>query len=204
MGPAWLDRAEDRLGWLAVPNLPLFLAVMTGVVAVLSMAKPEFVEALALLPWALARGEYWRALTFLFVPPRMSPIWLALWLVVFYAFATRLERRWGDFRFTLYTLVGTAALVAGALISGQPVSNGLLQTSLFLAFARTHPDFEILLFFVIPAKMRYLFIGAWILWLVRLAGADGGGRIVLLFSVLNYALFFGHEHWRDLRYRLRR
>lgn len=204
MEPRWIERLERKAPWLGVPNLPMFFAVMTGVVGGLSYIKPEFRERLILEGWALG-AEPWRALTFLLVPPQISsPLWLGLWLIVFYAYAVRLEAAWGDFRFTLYSLIGAASLVVGALLTGSVVSNGLFQTSLFLAFARMNPNFEVLVFFVIPARMRHLAILAWVMLLLELVGSSNGGRLVLLLSLVNYALFFGPEHWRDLSLYIRR
>lgn len=204
MEPRWIERLERKAPWLALPNLPMFLAVMSGVVGGLSYIKPEFRERLILEGWALG-AEPWRALTFLLVPPQISsPLWLGLWLIVFYAYATRLEAAWGDFRFTLYSLIGAASLVVAAILTGSVVSNGLFQTSLFLAFARLNPNFEVLVFFVIPARMRHLAIIAWLLLAFELLASPIAGKLVLLLSLVNYALFFGPEHRRDLGLWLRR
>lgn len=200
----WVDRSERRLGWLSVPNLPLFLAVMNGVVGVLSQAKPEFPARLALDPDALRAGEAWRALTFLLVPPPSPVFWLLLWLVVFYAYSSRLERAWGEYKFTVYALLGAAGSVLGALLTGRPVGNSLFQTTLFLAFARVHPNFEVLIFFFFPARMRWLAIAAGVLLAFQFAGTDAAGRAIIALSLLNYALFFGPEHVRDLRWAIRR
>lgn len=193
MEARWLDKAERKLGWLAVPGLALMLAVMNGLVAVLSTIKPEFPYILSLDPQALRDGQVWRALTCMFVPPPSPALWLILWLLVFYAFSSRLERAWGDFKFTVYCLLGALGLTAGCLLADRPLTNSLFQTGLFLAFARLDPDYEVLIFFVIPARMRWL-------WYITAAGlafqfvfTDWGYRAVIVLALANYLLFFGRR-----------
>src|SRR5579883_2456094 len=137
--PSWLDRLERRAGFLAIPGLAVFLAGMNAAVAVLSQLKPEFPFMLGLDPDLLRQGQVWRALTFLFVPPPMSLLWLFFWLLLFYAYASRLEQAWGDFKFTIFCLVGAVGTVAASLICGRPFPNTVFQTSLFLAFAHLYP-----------------------------------------------------------------
>lgn len=204
MGPAWISRLERRLGWLSVPGLASFLAVMSAVVGVLSMVNRAFPARLALDPYLLRSGEVWRALTFVLVPPEMSPLFLVLWLILFYAYLVRLEGAWGDFKLTLYCLLGAGGLVAAALITGEPLSNAIFQASLFLAFAREFPDFEILLLFIIPVRMRWLGLAAWLGVALGLILGGSADRISLALGLANYALFFGGEHWTDARLAVRR
>src|SRR4051812_12149325 len=102
MDGAWLDRLERRFGFLAAPGLPTFLAGMTVLSGVLETVKPEFVEALALDPALLARGQVWRVATFLFVPPPAGPLWLILWILMLFAVLQALQAAWGDFKFTFF------------------------------------------------------------------------------------------------------
>jgi hypothetical protein len=190
--------------FLALPGLAGFLAGMNAVVGVLSWFKPEFPAMLTLDPGAVLSGQVWRAVTFLFIPPDTGPLWLAIWVVFVYAVVRALERSWGDFRLTVFFLVGTAAMTAAALLSGAGFTSGPLQLSAFLAFARLEGETEILLFFILPVKVRWLAIiaWAWVLW--TLAAGGTYGRLAVLAGLTNYALFFGPEHWNDMRRRLRR
>ena len=43
----------------------------------------------------------------------------------------------------------------------EPLSNLPLYTTLFLAFASLFPDFELLLFFILPVKVKYL---GWVIY----------------------------------------
>src|SRR5437660_10414963 len=100
MNGAWVDRLERRFGFLAAPGLPTFVTGMTVLVGLLGTFKPEFTDVLALDPGALAHGQAWRALTFLFVPPPAGPLWLILWILMLYSILHALDSAWGDFKFT--------------------------------------------------------------------------------------------------------
>ena len=190
----WFDRLERRLEFLAVPGLASFLVGMNAVVWVMAMIRPEFTYRLTLYPEAVWAGQWWRALTFAFVPPAIAPLWMIFWLMLLYTYASALEQEWGDFRFNLFYVVGAVATVAAALVSGWPLSNLTLNASLFLAFAATNPDFEIVVFFVLPVRARWLAVltAAGLAWSFLAHGP--GARWEVASGTLNYLLFFGGDH----------
>ncbi len=200
----WFDRWERRLEFLAVPGLASLIVGMNAAVFALSMLKPEFPLMLRLDPALVMGGQLWRVLTFLFIPPAMSPMWMFFWLMLLYTYATALEAEWGDFRFNLFYGVGAAATVAASLLLGVGLSNIPLNTSIFLAFAALYPDFEIVLFFILPVKARWLAAFAWagIAWGLLSSGLVG--RVGLAAGLVNYALFFGRDHWEQAKQFLRR
>lgn len=204
MDGAWVDRLERRLGFLAVPGLPGFLTAMTAGAALLASAKPEFVGALALDPAAILRGQVWRALTFLIVPPESSLIWLLLWLALVFACLNALEQAWGEFKLTVFLAIGAFASTAAALATGAAGDNGAVHLAAFLAFARLAPDREVLLMFVIPVKMRWLAAAAAGLTVIQLAAGDFATRARLIAGLLNYLLYFGAGHWTDIKLAWRR
>lgn len=203
--PAWLDRLERRCGHWAVPQLASFLVGMNAVVWVLGALRPAFPGLLRLDPALALGGQPWRLFTFLFLPPAaLGPVGAFLWLYLLFTYATALERAWGDFRFNLYYGCGALATAAASLALGEGLSNLTLNASLFLAFAELYPDFELLLFFVLPVKVRWL---AWLFWAGAAWGALAGGTNAfwgLAAGLCNYALFFGPGRWEDARLAARR
>ena len=204
MKPGWLDKLARRAGFLAIPDLSLFLAVMNGAVAILARLRPDFPSQLTLDPDLLRRGQLWRLVTFLFIPPEMSSLWLVFWLILFYLYARALEESWGEFQFTAFCALGAGATGLASLGLGQSLSNVVFNTSLFLAFARLNPEFELLLFFVLPLKMKWLAGAVWILTLANLLAGGAAQRWAVAAGLANYLIFFGPGHWRDLRSLLRR
>jgi hypothetical protein len=199
----WLDRLERRFGQWAIPQFALFIVVANGLIYLLSMSRPDFMERLLLDPAAIRAGEYWRLVTFLFVPPRMAPLWMVFWLLLLYQFSLALEQEWGEFKFCMFYFIGALATIASALgIVGTTLTNVPLNTTFFLAFATLFPDFELLLFFILPVKVKYL---AWITWIAIVFSCITGSattRVAILASLVNYAIFFGPQIGERLKLKI--
>lgn len=204
MDGAWVDKLERRLGFLSVPGLPGFLTGMTAGAAVLATQKPEFVEMLGLDPQALLRGQVWRALTFLIVPPQSSWLWLFLWLALIYACLSALEGAWGEFKLTVFVAIGALASTAAAVATGSYVDNGAVHLSSFLAFARLAPEREVLVLFVFPVKLRWIAAFAAGLTAIQLATGDWSTRARLLAGLSAYLVYFGPGHWQEIKFAWRR
>lgn len=204
MDGAWVDRLERRLGFLAVPGLPGLLTAMTAAAALFAASKPEFVSALALDPDALRHGQVWRVFTFLIVPPQSSLLWMLLWLAMIFAVLTALESAWGDFKLTVFLLIGVVMSTAAALATGVPGDNGPVHLANFLAFARLAPDREVLVMFVLPVKLRWVAAAAAALTAIQLLGGDNASRARLLAGLSAYLFYFGPGHWQDLKHAWRR
>lgn len=190
-------KLPDRLGpFHGVEGLPLIIAASNAVVYLYDMVRPGLAAYLVLAPGALYAGEYWRLATFLFVPPPMSPLFLFFWLYLLYVYADALETSWGPFRFTLFYAAGALATMAAGLFPAPgAVPNAFLNASLFLAFATLFPDVELLLFFFIPVKVKYLgwATGIWMAWC--LGTGDALTRLAVAAALGNYLLFMGPDLW---------
>jgi hypothetical protein len=189
-----LARLERRIGRYAIPNLILYVVGGMAVVWVLSRSRPEALERLMLDMVAVRRGEVWRLATFLFIPPSSSAIWVLVNLYFTWWVGSSLEQHWGAFKFNVYYFIGALATIVAAVIAG-PTSNTWLDSSLFLAFATIYPDVTILLFFVLPIRVKWLGILAAIGIAAASAVGGWGTRAPIAAALLNYVLFFG-EHWR--------
>lgn len=199
MDGAWVDRLERRLGFLAVPGLPALLTAMTAAAALLAAFKPEFVSALALDPDALRRGQVWRAVTFLVVPPQSSLLWMLLWLAMIFAVLSALESAWGEFKLTVFLAIGAVMSTLAALATGGIGDNGPVHLASFLAFARLAPDREVLVMFVLPVKLRWIAAVAAALTAIQLLGGDYAARARLLAGLSAYLIYFGQGHWQDIK-----
>lgn len=200
---AWADRLERRWGFLAAPGLPGFLAGMTALAGALSRLKPEFIDSLALSPGPLRHGQVWRVVTFLIMPPPMSLLLLAFWVLLLYSCLSALEAAWGAFKLALFLALSTLATAAGALALGAAFDNWAILLSSFLAFARLAPEREMLVFFVLPVKLRWLAALAAFLAALQFVVGGAAARVQLAAGLSSYLLFFGPGHWRDLRRALR-
>ena len=195
----------------------LMRVIVAGNVAVyvlMLLTQSNDVNALNFLTFnrhALLRGEVWRLVTFIFVPENNSLFFLAISLYFYYWIGSILERQWGTTKFTVFYLLGLVLnIIAGFiiyLILPYPVatiSMYYVNLSLFFSFATLYGDMQVLLFFVIPIKVKWL---AWfdaalfafdiirsLLQIPTIGMFALVGVVAPIVAILNYLIFF----WDDL------
>jgi hypothetical protein len=190
--PKWIDRLERLLPGLGIPNLALYLIGAQALGFMLVLFEPRAWLLLVLDPSMVLKGEVWRLVTFLALPMSMSPLWMVVVLYFLYFIVNSIEEEWREFRTTLYVLVAVLLTIAFAFIFHVRIGNiAHLQSTLFLAAATIAPEYRILLFFVLPVKMKWLawLAAAYIVW--ALLTGTWLGRLYLLTMYANYLLFFG-------------
>jgi hypothetical protein len=190
--PKWIDWLDRRMPGFGIPNLALYLCGAQACGFLLLLANPGAILLLILDPSLVLRGEVWRLVTFLAVPPTLSPIWMVFALYFLYFIINGIEEEWGEFRTTLYVLVAVLLTIAFSFAFQMRIySTTKLASTLFLAAATIAPEYQILLFFVLPVKMKWL---AWLsvayIVFVLITGS-WLGRLYLLTMYANYLLFFG-------------
>src|SRR6187402_3660416 len=126
-----------------------------AIVFVLSQVRPDILELLELDP-AYALRQPWRFVTYLFLPTSHRLIWILFSLYWTWLVGTNLENEWGSFKLNLYYLLGAIGTTAAAWITHESQGNFWLNTSLFFAFATVFPNYEIMIFFVVPIKVKWL------------------------------------------------
>lgn len=150
----------------------------------------------------ILRGEIWRLITFVLVPPGGNILQAALMLYFYYFVGTALESRWGARRFLVFYVVGVLSAIAAGFISGIGV-NTFLNMSLFFAFAITYPDFQLLLFFVLPIKVKWLAALNGLYYLYYLINGSWDTRLAILASLINILLFFGGDLYNQANIAIR-
>jgi hypothetical protein len=192
----WMDRLERRFGRYAVDNLIVYIVGLNGFVYLLTLIEPTgtYVRKLMLVPALVLRGEIWRLITYVFIPPSTSPLWIIFVLHFYYMIGTSLEAEWGSFKFNLYYLIGMLGTTLAAFLSLTGATTSVyLNLSLLLAFARMFPDYELLLFFILPLKVKYLAVAEWVFIGFTVLTAPAPAKIAALASVINYFVFFGKD-----------
>ena len=185
-----------------IRNLMLFVAIGNILVYLFAMMDPSgaLVQALAFnRNLILHRGQIWRLFTYIFIPSGY-PLTMLIMMFFYFQIGRILEARWGVLRFNLYYLCGILITDAAALLLNVGATSSYLNLSLVLAFASTCPEDQVLLFFIIPLKMKwlawvYLATVAWTLITVQFPV-----NLFPLFALLNYFLFCHN----DIRYLLTR
>ena len=160
MSPAgWTDFLEEHLGRWSVPHLVRGLVAMNAASWLLNLASPGFLAILKLDPALILQGEFWRVLTFIFVPPSSAhPIFFLIFLWFLWSIGEALEETLGSFHLNLYVLVSMLVVVGAAFLQPAiPVNSFYIFNSLFLAFAATLPDQKIFLF-PIPIPLSVIWV----------------------------------------------
>ena len=184
----------------------LMLYIVIGNIAVYLLALMDTTHTLSSLlafdaSAIFTKGEVWRLITFIFVPEYSNILFLLIGLYFYYFIGTTLEHQWGSGKFTIYYLIGMLLnIVYGTivwLITGKSVqvTATYLNLSMFFAFATLFPDTIVLLFFIIPIKMKWLAIidAAFFVYevIAMLVGGYGLISFLPIVAVLNYLLFCG-------------
>lgn len=190
----WLDKLERKYGRYAIHGLMKYIVGANLVVYLLAIIMPSILVNLALVPHLVMQGQIWRIFTFILIPPDLHPIWIFFTLYLYYMFGMGLEQAWGSFKFNIYYLTGIILTVIATLVSGTLFGTaGYLNLSLFLAFATLYPDYELVMFFILPIKIKYLSI----LYVFLLAeGMIRGGLpavLMVVASLANYFIFFRND-----------
>ena len=199
-----LDTLERRLRRFAIHNLTFMLVIGQFVVTVVSVARPDLLPMIWLDSAKVWQGEIWRLFTFVVFPSSTSPLFVLFVLLFLWQMGTALENEWGAFRYNVFFFVGYLTTVAASFLTpGVAATNGYLLGSIFLAFAALYPEYQIMLFLVIPVRVKWLALFTWCLYGVMFVAALASGRplqaLLIVAAVLNWLLFF----WRELLVRVR-
>lgn len=171
------------------------------------MFKQSFLSYLQFVPAYILQGQVWRLVTWVVVPNASSPFMLLLTCYFYYWIAVMLEREWGTARFTLFYLSGMVlSVVIGMLVGLAGVAqinpyyllypmnlSYYLNLSIFLVLSVLYGEMQVLLFFVVPVKMKWMALIDVVLVIVDMAGFVQSGlwmlALVPLASFINFFIF---------------
>ena len=210
----FLTKLERKYGKYAIPNLTLILISGFILGYLIEIFMPEGLQLLAMNPEKILHGQIYRLVTWVVIPPSSASILVIITLFFYFSIGRTLENSWGDFRYTVYILSGIIFTDIGMMgtylimhLMGQSqlldmyyqaglygASTYYLCMSMFLAYAFMFPDMQVLLYFIIPIKVKwlgYLDI-AYLLVMILQYGYMHyyTGMVTVIMSVLNFILFY--------------
>lgn len=202
----WIDKLERKFGRYGIPNLTMYMVICYVLGYLLMILNPGMLNMLSLEPAMILKGQIWRLVTWVIYPPQTGNFLLFVISIFFfyYPIGNSLERTWGTFRYNLYIFSGLLFVLIGAFLTyfftgrvypvGTVFTTYYVSMSVFLAYAACYPNMQLLLWFVIPIKMKwmgwvygaiilyniiyYLRLGAWVM------------TVPIIASFLNFVLFF--------------
>jgi membrane associated rhomboid family serine protease len=208
----WLDRFCYKHPRFGIPNLMKFIVIGNVLVYFMDMFSNGYATLMFLFhPDLIFQGQVWRIITFLFVPVSgysssnmFSILWFAMTTLFYYYIGNALERQWGSTRFTVFYFLGAILNLIIGFAFQTSVTMYYVNMSMFFAFATLYPEMQVLLYGILPLKVkwlawldaalflydiiRYLMLGAW------------GYALIPVVAILNYFIFF----WDDLMSIVRR
>lgn len=202
-----LRRSIDRFCVLhphfGIPGLMRFIVAGNVLVYLLnSFSDLNIYYSLSFNLSAVLQGEIWRIFTFPFVPNDTSAFYLLLSCYFYYWIGSTLEREWGQAKFTIYYVSGVVLTLLGAVLSyflpGGTIYSvaGTMYVNLamFFAFAMLYPNAQVLLFFFIPVRMKWLAALDGALFAAQILTAIHAGYWVnalsAIMALLNFFVFF--------------
>ena len=164
----WLDKMERRFGRYAIRNLTMYLLAGYAIGYLLSFTMPQLLTYFTLEPALILKGQVWRLLSWVIIPPNDNIIFVIFMMLLYYSLGNTLESYWGAFRYNVYIFSGILFTVIGAFIVngliggitgfGSLYSTYYINMSIFLAFAVMYPDMQVMLYFIIPIKIKWMAI----------------------------------------------
>lgn len=191
----FLDKMERKYGKYAIKNLPAIIVALYAAGYIISALMPELLSYLTLSPYLILHGQVWRVISWVLVPPGSLDLFTIIMLYFYFSLGRTLEYTWGAFRFNVYIFSGIIFTVIGAFLLYFMGGSGYFSTyyinmSIFLAFAITYPDMEVLLYFLIPIKMKWMGVVYGFFIVLSLIQGSWADRISIVMSLLNFLIFF--------------
>lgn len=209
-----VDRFCYKHPRFGIPNLMLYIVIGNVIVWLFDMMNTTIPLSsfLAFSPAYILRGQVWRLVTFAIIPNSYG--FLALIAFYFYYFiGSTIEREWGSGKFTIYFFTGMVLTVVYGFVLyfitgvSYSVSAEYIYLSMFFTFATLYPDMQVLLFFIIPIKMKWLGIVDGVFFLYEVLTGTFPSNLLPLVAVLNYLLFCGgwlFDYFRPARVKQRK
>lgn len=219
----FFDEINRALSQFLTPAVKMIFLINVGVTIVLIISgsvapvatNRVVLEVLAQDPRNSVFGlRIWQFLTYMFV--HVDPMHLIFNMLVLWFFGPGLENRWDSRRFWqffLITGVGAGIMHAAlALLAVHQEVAPIIGASgaiygVLLAFAIYYPDQTVLLWFVVPVKIKYLVVVLIFLVFLGTAGS-GGGNVSNLTHLTGLLVAYGwmayhHRDWDFRRWRWR-
>ena len=191
-----LDSFCARHSRKGIPNLMLYIAIGNLIVYILTLIDPSYTvyRLVCFNREAILQGQLWRLVTFLFATAgaasALDMLLTLISLYYYYRIGAMVERQVGTLKFNLFYFTGAIMMLALGMLTGGFVSADSLNLTLLLLFAIFYSEAQILLFMVIPIKVRYV---AWVYLALMVFSCMVNFSLLPLIPLAPLALFFWNE-----------
>lgn len=199
----FIDRFCRKHPHFGIPNLMKYVCIANVVFWLLAVVNPVLYGYLSFDPYLVLHGQVWRIVTFALYPPSTGMLaFIAFYF--YYWIGSTLEQYWGTAKFNVYFFSGILlTLLYGILIyfiTGIRIQLNAeyIYLSMFFSFAAMFPDMQVLLFFIIPIKMKWLALVDAAFFILEIVRMPFPVNLLPAVAVLNFFVFCGGELLRLL------
>lgn len=197
----FLDKLEAKHPNWALDGLMRYISLFMILIYFLNSNQILTYDQLILSKSYIMEGQIWRLFTFLLIPISNNAFFLIFELMILIMCADGIESVMGSFKLTMYYLLGALFMIIASLIDPNiQLTSYYLYLTLFFGYATLFPNQEMLLFFIIPIKIKYLAYFSGVLIILLFLAASIPGKISIVLSVANYLLFFAIPALNGIRY----
>lgn len=211
---------ERKFSKYAVRDLSLKLIILYLAGYVIYYLKPEILYHMTLNPYAIVHGQVWRLVSWLMIPPSTSNLFfIAVMMFFYYSIGTSLERVWGAWRYNVFIFTGILLTIVSAFLwmgftyltggggtlaqvgAGSyfgyyslAFSTYYINMGIFFAYALTFPEAMVLLFFIIPVKVKWLGLLDVAYLVFEFLQATSATRFAIAATFVNIAILYLRSH----------
>ena len=194
----YIERFCYRHPNFGIKRLMLYISLANVAFWLVGAVNPVLLSYLRFDAEAVLRGQIWRVFTFMLYPPSTGVLaFIAFYF--YYWMGSTLEQYWGTPQFNIYILIGYVLTLLYGFVSyfafrvNIPITGSYLYLSMFFSFAALFPEMQVLLFFIIPIKMKWLALVDAAFFLLEVIQLPWAMKLLPIVAVLNFAIFFGGE-----------
>ena len=221
-----INRAIDKFSLkhprFGIPGLMKYIVFISAAVFIIGHASDgDFFLFLIFSPGDILNGQIWRLVTWVFLPYHDGIIFTAIALYFYFFVGSTLEREWGTPKFTIFYLFGVllniiygflvAAIISFALFDSLVefmvllarvflLNPFFLNLSMLFAFAVLFPEHKIMLFLIIPIKVKWLGLLNALFFayeIITRLSVGSQASIITAFlpivAILNFIIFCGYD-----------
>ncbi len=212
-----MSKFEKKFGKYAIPNLTLVLILCYVVGYIIQVINSNFFQYLTLDPYLILQGQIWRLFTWLVIPPDTLGLFTIIMLMFIYSIGSTMERTLGTYQYNVYIFTGVLFTIIASFLcmayvyffktdaqtfaatwtynmqylgAAQVFNTYYINLCVFLTFAATYPDVQVLFMFLIPVKVKWMGIFDAVLMVYLLILGDIFSKFVIGAALLNFIVFY--------------
>ena len=199
----YIERFCYRHPNFGVKKLMLYVTAANVAFWLLGAINPVLLSYLSFDAAAILRGQVWRLVSFALYPPSTGLLaFIAFYF--YYWIGSTLEQYWGTPQFNIYYFTGIILTIIYGFVMyfitgiNFSLNAEYIYLSMFFSFAALFPNMEVLLFFILPIKIKYLALIDAAYFVFGVLTGSFPANLLPVVAVLNFLIFCGGDLFRRI------